>query len=86
MSERLTIGLAEASETLGISHWTLRRYIREGKIRAVRIGRRVLVEPVELGKLVNNGAGLGRQAGMTPAETERPHHGLGNASNRHSGG
>jgi excisionase family DNA binding protein len=57
MSERLTMGLAEASEALGISHWTLRRYIREGKIRAVRIGRRVLVEPAELGKLVNHGAG-----------------------------
>jgi len=63
MSERLTIGLVEASESLGISHWTLRRYIREGKIRAVRIGRRVLVEPAELGKLVNREAGVGRKAG-----------------------
>ena len=62
MSERLTMGLTEASETLGISHWTLRRYIREGKIRAVRIGRRVLVEPAELGKLVNREASVGRAA------------------------
>jgi excisionase family DNA binding protein len=57
MSERLTIGLKEASETLGISHWTLRRYIREGKIRVVRIGRRVLLEPAELAKLVSYGRG-----------------------------
>jgi excisionase family DNA binding protein len=57
MSERLTIGLKEASETLGISHWTLRRYIREGKIQAVRIGRRVLLEPAELAKLVTYGRG-----------------------------
>ena len=63
MSERLTIGLVEASEALGISHWTLRRYIREGKIRAVRIGRRVLVEPAELKKLVNHEPGVDRASG-----------------------
>jgi excisionase family DNA binding protein len=63
MSERLTIGLVEASEVLGISHWTLRRYIRERKIRAVRIGRRVLVEPAELKKLVNQEPGVGHAAG-----------------------
>lgn len=61
MSERLTIGLKEASETLGISHWTLRRYIREGKIRVVRIGRRVLLEPAELARLVNCGRGAADQ-------------------------
>jgi len=65
MSERLTIGLVEASEALGISHWTLRRYIREGKIRAVRIGRRVLVEPAELMKLVNQEPGVDHAAGTT---------------------
>jgi excisionase family DNA binding protein len=59
MSERLTIGLVEASEALGISHWTLRRYIREGKIRPVRIGRRVLLQPAELEKLVNQAEGVG---------------------------
>jgi excisionase family DNA binding protein len=58
MLERLTIGLSEASEALGISHWTLRRYIKDGKIQAVRIGRRVLLEPAELAKLVNHATGV----------------------------
>jgi excisionase family DNA binding protein len=64
MSERLTIGLKEASETLGTSHWTLRRYIREGKIHAVQIGRRVLLEPAELAKLVTYGRDNGDQGGL----------------------
>jgi excisionase family DNA binding protein len=48
----LAIGLKDAAAALGLSHWTLREYIREGKIRAVRIGRRVLDEPAELQRLV----------------------------------
>jgi excisionase family DNA binding protein len=50
-----TVGLKEAAASLGVSHWTLRDYIRQGKLRAVKIGRRVLVEPEELCKLVEAG-------------------------------
>jgi excisionase family DNA binding protein len=39
----------------GLSHWTLRQYIREGKIHVVRIGRRVLIEPAELDRLIAQG-------------------------------
>ena len=52
MEHRLALGLKEAAEAIGLSHWQLRKYIREGKLRAVRLGRRVLVEPAELQKLV----------------------------------
>ena len=55
MNSKITIGLKDAAAALGLSHWTLRKYIREGKIRAVRIGRRVLIEPEELEKLVQAG-------------------------------
>jgi excisionase family DNA binding protein len=55
MNDRLTIGLKEASSSLGLSHWTLRQYIRQGRIKAVRIGRRVLLEPSELRRLVEQG-------------------------------
>lgn len=50
-----TIGLGEAAASLGLSHWTLRKFIRQGKIQAVRIGRRVLIEPLELERLVAEG-------------------------------
>ena len=53
--EQLAMGLRQAAEAVGLSHWTLRSYIRQGKIRAVRIGRRILVEPEELQRLVEEG-------------------------------
>ena len=55
MEHRLVLGLKEAAEAVGLSHWTLRQYIRLGKLAAVRIGRRVLVEPAELERLVEAG-------------------------------
>jgi excisionase family DNA binding protein len=42
----------EAAELLGISPWTVRSYIRDGKLKPVRIGRRVLVEEAELERFV----------------------------------
>jgi len=42
----------EAGAALGLSPWTIRRYISDGKLRTVRMGRRVLVEPDECRRLV----------------------------------
>ena len=53
--EQIAIGLKEAAASIGLSHWQLRKYIREGKLRAVRLGRRVLVEPAELQRLIEEG-------------------------------
>jgi excisionase family DNA binding protein len=55
MEHRFALGLKEAAEAVGLSHWTIRKYIREGKLRAVRLGKRVLVEPSELQRLVEQG-------------------------------
>ena len=48
MEQTLALGLKEAASAIGLSHWTLRKYIADGKIIPVRIGRRVLIEPSEL--------------------------------------
>ena len=48
----LAIGIKDAAMALSISPWTVRRYIAKGLIPAVRIGRRVLIEPAELEKLL----------------------------------
>lgn len=40
---------------LGLSHWTLRDYIHSGKLAHVKIGRRLLLEPSELRRLVDSG-------------------------------
>jgi excisionase family DNA binding protein len=50
--QQLLIGIREAAAAIGLSPWTVRQYIRDGKIKAVRIGRRVLVEPSELENLI----------------------------------
>jgi excisionase family DNA binding protein len=57
MKTQLLLGLKEAAEAVGLSHWTLRQYVREGKVKAIRLGRRVLIEPDELKRLVEQGRG-----------------------------
>jgi excisionase family DNA binding protein len=52
---KLLIGIRDAAAALGLSHWTVRKHIRHGKIRTVRIGRRVLVEPRELKRVIESG-------------------------------
>lgn len=55
MNVVLTISVKDAAAQLGLTHWTLRKYIRQGRIRAVRIGRRVLIQPSELERLIEQG-------------------------------
>ncbi len=48
-----------AAKVLSLSPWTIRAYIREGKIRPIRIGRRVLIEPTEVRRLIEQGRNHG---------------------------
>lgn len=52
MTDRLTLGIKEAADAVGLSHWTLRKMISEGKLPAIRINRRVLIELVALERLI----------------------------------
>jgi excisionase family DNA binding protein len=52
---KLLLSVKEAGTALGISPWTVRRYITDGKLRTVRLGRRVLLEPAECRRLVEEG-------------------------------
>jgi excisionase family DNA binding protein len=47
--------VTEAAEFLRLSKWTVRAYIRAGKLNVVRLGRRVLIEKAELERLVAEG-------------------------------
>lgn len=53
--EQIALGLREAAGSVGLSVWTLRSWIRQGKLRSVRLGRRVMIEPAELQRLVEAG-------------------------------
>jgi excisionase family DNA binding protein len=52
---KLLWNVKEAGVALGLSPWTIRRYITDGKLQTVRLGRRVLVEPSECLRLVREG-------------------------------
>jgi excisionase family DNA binding protein len=52
------VGLEEAQEMTGISLHTFRKLVRTGKIKAARVGRRILIPTCELEKLVRPGASL----------------------------
>ena len=45
----------EAAGLLGISPWTVRSYIRDGKLKPVRLGRRVLLTEDALERLIAGG-------------------------------
>jgi excisionase family DNA binding protein len=57
MKAQLAVGLKEAADAVGLSHWTLRQYIRQGKLAAIKLGRRVLIEPGELQRLIEQSRG-----------------------------
>jgi len=59
--EEIAIGIRDAAKAVGLSHWTIRQWIRQGKLATIRLGRRVLIEPGELQRLVE----AGRQQGGT---------------------
>ena len=42
----------EGAGLLRLSKWTVRNYIKAGKLRCVRLGRRVLLEEAELERFV----------------------------------
>jgi excisionase family DNA binding protein len=44
----------DAARILAVSPWTVRAYIRQGKLRPVRIGRLVRLEELELTQFVRS--------------------------------
>lgn len=53
--KRLAYTIEEAAEALGLSHWTIRKYIHNGKIEVLRSNGqtgKILIAPSELGRLM----------------------------------
>jgi excisionase family DNA binding protein len=47
--------IEQAAGLLGISPWTVRSFVRSGKLKPVRLGRRVLLAEDELERLIAQG-------------------------------
>lgn len=54
-------GLRETGESLGVSLFLIRKLVRTGKLRAVRINRRVLIPATEIQRLATEGTNTHRQ-------------------------
>ena len=52
----------ETGRTLRVSNSTVWRLVKDGRIRAVRIGKRVLIPESEINRLMQNGTDSKRSA------------------------
>jgi len=73
MAETLR-GMGEVAKLFGVSHFTIRRLIDGGLIRAVNIGTRWLIPNAEIERVIASGAGIPRRRKRhaTAVATERP--------------
>ena len=53
------LNIRSAAKLLAVSTWTIRGYIRQGKLRPVRIGRLVRLDEEELSKFVASNKTVG---------------------------
>lgn len=60
MAETLR-GIGEVAKLFGVSHFTIRRLIDSGHIRAVNIGTRWLIPNAEIERVITEGAGIPRR-------------------------
>jgi len=54
-------GIGEVAKLFGVSHFTIRRLIDGGHIRAVNIGTRWLIPNAEIERVLTKGAGIPRR-------------------------
>jgi excisionase family DNA binding protein len=55
--ERLTFSVAEAAELLGVSRGLLYAQIRSGEIRAIKLGRKVVITKAAVEELLGHAIG-----------------------------
>jgi Helix-turn-helix domain len=47
--------IEDAARLVGRTHWTLRNDVKAGKLRCIRIGRRIMIEPCEIRRIIEEG-------------------------------
>jgi len=57
------LSVADVARVFAISHWTVRKWVREGMLHPVRLGRRVLFEEEELRRFIGEA-----RASVTPQQ------------------
>jgi excisionase family DNA binding protein len=62
---RQLVGLSEAARMLGVSVFTIRRFVARGEVAAVNVGARRLVPVSEIDRIVQRGVGRARATKAT---------------------
>jgi excisionase family DNA binding protein len=60
-----------AAQLLAVSPWTIRAYIRQGKLQPVRLGRLVRLDEEELNKFIAGAKGVGDVATTNQKENKQ---------------
>jgi excisionase family DNA binding protein len=66
----LSVDYERAEELTGVSRFTLRKYARTGRLKVVRVGRRVVIPMSELERMFAPGA----VSSLKPADSEAVKH------------
>jgi excisionase family DNA binding protein len=64
------LSVEQAAGALGLSVWTVRSWVRSGKLASVRLGRRVLLEESELERFIHES----RCSSQNPTNAEEMGH------------
>ena len=51
------VSIDQAAELVSLSKWTVRKYVQEGRIQAIRAGRRILIPMESMEKFITEGTG-----------------------------
>lgn len=58
--ETSLISVSQGAKRLGVSAFTIRRFIETGELRAVHVGARILIPTVEIERVIAHGVGRPR--------------------------
>jgi len=61
----------DAARILAVSPWTVRAYIRQGKLRPVRFGRLVRIDEMELQRFIANAKSISGSQNDSTQEIEK---------------
>jgi excisionase family DNA binding protein len=56
------LSIADAAELFKVNHRTIRTLIKDGKIRAIRVGAQIRIEPAELRRYLEDNPARGGDA------------------------
>ena len=51
--DRKLLNVVEAAAMIGVSHYTLRAWLRQRRLAHLRLGRRILFDPADLARFID---------------------------------